>query len=86
MALALANAVVREGRVERSACTTSAPRAERASDAREVGLRVRQRTCQLGSLRNVWATEEPWLPVAPTMAMIFFEDGMTGGVKLGGKF
>ncbi len=34
-------------------------------------MRVRQRTCQVEMVKKVRATEEPWLPVAPTTTIIF---------------
>lgn len=59
MALAFWNAGVRVESSERFALTISAPREARACEAGEDGFRVTQRTCQLGSLRKVWATEDP---------------------------
>lgn len=70
-AVAFLKAARRESRSDRSALTTSAPAAARAKAAGEEGVRVRMRTCQVGRGRKVRATEEPWVPVAPVMTMIF---------------
>ena len=77
MALILANPLEREERSERPGWTTSAPRADKAKEAEEVGFRVRQRIFRLGSLRNSSTTEEPWFPVAPIIINIFLEAAMT---------
>ena len=82
MAFAFAKALAREEASDQSACTISAPTERRASEAGDEGLRVKQRTCQFGSLRNSWATDEPWFPVAPTTAIIFLGDAMTRVTKV----
>lgn len=74
IAFASLNARDREDGSERSALTTSAPREANLCEAVEDGLRVTHRTCQLGRLRKVWATEDPWFPVAPMTAIIFLLD------------
>ena len=58
----------------RSAATISTPLAEWVRDASLLGLRVMPRMRQPGSLRKVETTDEPWVPVAPTMAMSLVED------------
>ena len=71
MACVLAKAVLRDTISFRSAWMRIAPRAERAVARGEEVVRVMQRTCQLERERKVRATDEPWVPVAPIMVMVF---------------
>ena len=80
-------AAVRLGRSSMSARTSSAPRRARDCAAGEEGLRVMARTWYdlEGRERKCRATEPPWFPVAPRIAMIFFfglEEGVVVVVVL----
>lgn len=68
-------ALTRDALSLRSAETISAPCAISFLDASLEISRVTPRTAHsslsLGSLRKVWTTEPPWLPVAPKTVMMF---------------